>query len=191
MKYAKWAVALILMLVLASCAKPPKAEIDAARAAVAKATNDADASTYEADLVRSAKSSLARMDEELAGKRYDSTKTFALEASNSAQRAISEAPAAKLRVKAEAESILASLKASYADADKAIASAKKQRGLKIDLKALSAELAKAEADAAAAKKQLDSGDFLGARDAANAVKAKVADIQKRLADAVQASKKKK
>ncbi len=191
MKYAKWAIALVLIMVLASCAKPPKAEVDAARAAVAKAGSDADAVVYEADLLRSAKASLARMDEELAAKRYDSAKTFALEASNSAQRAISEAGAAKLRVKAEAESLIASLKSSYDDAAAAIASAKRLGGLKIDLKALSADLAKARADGAEARKKLDSGSFLDARDSALTVKAKVADIQKRLADAVQASKKKK
>ena len=80
MKTLKVLIPVALVLALAACAKPPQADIDAARAALAAAEKNADIVAYAPDSLKSAQASLAQMETELTAKHYDKVKTLALEA---------------------------------------------------------------------------------------------------------------
>ncbi len=77
MKYAKHVLTALLILGLFACAKPPQAEIDAAKAAVAKAAANSDVVTYAPEALAKAQDALSRMQTELTAKHYDKVKTLA------------------------------------------------------------------------------------------------------------------
>ncbi len=118
-------ISLTLILALGSCAKPPTAEADAARASVAAAESNPDVPMYAANTLSRAKDSLSRMQNELDAKKYDSAKTLALETVKIADEAAAEAKTAKERVKSSASSVFDSLKKNIAETEKALAAAKK------------------------------------------------------------------
>lgn len=184
-------VVMLAALAAVSCAKPPTAEVEAAKAAVARAEQDKDAQVYAPDSLRRATDALARMDAELQAKRYDAVKALAAEAGQAADKAIADGKANKERVKTQATSLSGAVKAALAELDTALAAAKKVRGVKLDFKALDAEVAAQKDAAAAAEGAIGKGEFKQAADAFQAIQARVADIQARIAEAVRAVSKKK
>jgi hypothetical protein len=71
MKALKVLIPVALVLALAACAKPPQADIDAARKAVTAAAKNADVVAYAPDQLKAAQDKLAQMETELAAKHYD------------------------------------------------------------------------------------------------------------------------
>jgi hypothetical protein len=191
MKYAKPVFAALLILGLFACAKPPQAEIDAAKAAVAKAAANSDVVTYAPELLARAQDALSRMQAELTAKKYDKVKTLALEASAAAEKAITEAVANKAKVKADAEALLAALKAKIPEVEKTIAAAKRIPRTGLDFSGLARVLADAKASLAAALADITNGSFMAAWNKATGVQTALADSEKTVADAVQAATKRK
>jgi len=105
-------VVLALVISAAGCGAPPTADIDGARASVAKAVTDG-AGQYAADAVKASQDALAALDAELAAqdakwfKSYDKAKALAAAAKAAGDKATADAVAAK----AEADAIAAKEKA--------------------------------------------------------------------------------
>ena len=105
MKYLKVIIPVLAVLAIAACAKPPQADIDAARAAVATAAKNADVVAYAPDTLKSAQDKLAQMDTELAAKHYDKVKTIALDARATAETAANDAARNKEKAQADATTL--------------------------------------------------------------------------------------
>jgi hypothetical protein len=191
MKYLKVLMPVLLVLALGACAKPPQAEIDAARAAVDTAAKNADVVAYAPDTLKSAQDSLAQMDTELAAKHYDKVKTLALDAKASAEKAVNDAAKNKEKAQADATTLIDALKKALPDADKKIAAARKVRGIKLDFVALTRQLAAAKNAVADAANDLAAGNFASALQKATAVQAQMNEGEKAVSDAVQAATSKK
>jgi hypothetical protein len=191
MKLVKPVFAALLILGLFACAKPPQAEIDAAKAAVAKAAANSDVVTYASEALARAQDALSRMQTELTAKHYDKVKTLALEASAAAEKAITEALANKEKVKADAAALIAAMKKALPEAEKTINAAKKIRNTKLDFAALAKSLAGAKTSITQADADFANGNFMAAWNKASAVQTTLADGEKTVADAVQAATKKK
>ena len=116
-----------LAVTIAGCASPPNADVDAAKAAVAKATNER-ASEYAADSLKAAQDAQAAVDVELKAqegkwfKSYDRTRELAGEAKAAGDKAAADAVAGK----AAAEAVAAKAKADAAAASAARAKAQKE-----------------------------------------------------------------
>lgn len=191
MRYLKILLPAALILALAACGKPPQAEIDAAKAAVAKAAQNEDIATYAPESLKRAQDKLAQMQKELDAKHYDKVKTLAMEAAAIAEKATEDAKVNKEQVKADAAALIEAVKKAIPGAAKTIASAKRVRGIKLDFKALDADIAAAKTGLADAQKEYESGAFMSAKNRAAEIQAKLADDEKLVADAVQAATKKK
>ena len=191
MKFAKPVFAALLILGLFACAKPPQAEIDAAKAAVAKAAANSDVVTYAPELLARAQDALTRMQAELTAKKYDKVKTLALEASAAAEKAITEAVANKEKVKADAAALIAAMKKAIPDAEKTIAAAKRIPRTGLDFAALARAIAGARSSLTAAEADQANGNFMAAFNKASAVQTALADGERTVATAVQAATKRK
>ena len=187
MKYAKVLLPIALALIIGACAKPPQADIDAARAAVADAAKNADIVAYAPDTLKSAQDKLAQMETELTAKHYDKVKALALDAKATAGTAANDAAKGKEKAQADATALIAALKQALPDASKKLASAKKVRGIKLDFAGLTKQLADAQAVLADADKDLTDGNFASALQKATGVQAQLSDGEKAVADAVQAA----
>ena len=191
MKFAKPVFAALLILGLFACAKPPQAEIDAAKAAVAKAAANSDVVTYAPELLARAQDALSRMQAELTAKKYDKVKTLALEASAAAEKAITEAVANKEKVKADAAALIAAMKRAIPEAEKTIAAAKRIPRTGLDFAALARAIASARSSLTAAEADQANGNFMAAFNKASAVQTALADGERTVATAVQAATKRK
>ena len=191
MKFAKPVFAALLILGLFACAKPPQAEIDAAKAAVAKAAANSDVVTYAPELLARAQDALSRMQAELTAKKYDKVKTLALEASAAAEKAITEAVANKEKVKADAAALIAAMKKKLPEAEKTIAAAKRIPKTGLDFAALAKALTSARASITGADADYANGNYMAAYNKATSVQTALADGERTVANAVQAATKKK
>jgi hypothetical protein len=191
MKLVKHVFAALLILGLFACAKPPQAEIDAAKAAVAKAAANSDVVTYAPEALARAQSALADMETQLTAKKYDKVKTLALEASAAAEKAITDAVAGKESVKADAAALIAAMKKKLPEAEKTIAAAKRIAKTGLDFAALAKAIAAAKASITGADADYANGNYMAAYNKATAVQTALADGEKTVADAVQAATKKK
>ncbi len=192
MKYAKvFLPIVVLALLLGACAKPPQADIDAARAAVADAAKNADIVAYAPDTLKSAQDKLAQMETELTAKHYDKVKALAIDAKATAGTAANDAATGKSKMQADATTLIAALKQALPDASKKLAAAKKVRGIKLDFAGLTKQLSDAQAAIVDADNDLTDGNFASAFQKATAVQAQLSDGEKAVADAVQATGNKK
>ncbi len=187
MKYLKVLLPVVLVLAVAACAKPPQADIDAARAAVATAAQNADVVAYAPDVLKSAQDKLAQMETELSAKHYDKVKTLAVDAKATADSAAGEAAKNKEKAQADASTLIDALKKALPEAQAKVAAARRVRGIKLDFGALTQQLAAARAGVADADKDLAAGDFASALQKATAVQNQLNDGEKMVADAVQAA----
>jgi len=187
MSSLKMMVPILLVLALFACAKPPQAEIDAARAAVAAAAKNPDIVAYAPDTLKSAQDKLAQMDTELAAKHYDKVKTLALDAKATADAAANDAARNKEKAQADARTLIDALNKAIPDAQKKAAAARNVRGIKLDFGAVAKQLADAKAAVADADKDYSAGNFADALRKALAVQNQLNDGQKAVSDAVQAA----
>lgn len=183
-------ISLTLIISMNSCAKPPTAEVDAAKAAVASAESNPDVPMYAADALARAKDSLSKMQKELDAKIYDSAKALALETVKNANAAVADAKAAKERIKSSASSLLDSLKKGLEETEKALTSAKKTRRIKLDFAAVSAEIGTIKKAADSAVSDFNSGAFRTALEKGESVQSSLSALNKLISDAVRAASKK-
>jgi hypothetical protein len=191
MRYMKVLIPVVLVLALGACAKPPQADIDAARAAVATAAKSADVVAYAPDTLKSAQDKLAQMETELGAKHYDKVKTLAVDAKATAESAANDAAKNKEKAQADATTLIEALKKALPEAQSKIAAARRVRGVKLDFNALAQQLAQAKATVADADKDLAAGDFASALQKATAVQTQMNDGEKAVSDAVAAATNKK
>jgi hypothetical protein len=191
MRYMKVLIPVVLVLALGACAKPPQADIDAARAAVATAAKSADVVAYAPDTLKSAQDKLAQMETELGAKHYDKVKTLAVDAKATAESAANDAAKNKEKAQADATTLIEALKKALPEAQSKIAAARRVRGVKLDFNALAQQLAQAKATVADADKDLAAGDFASALQKATAVQTHMNDGEKAVSDAVAAATNKK
>lgn len=195
MKRMKWLIAALsvaaLVITLGSCAKPPKAEVDAAVAAVARAEGDADVLMYAPESLARAKDSLAKMQKELEAKKYDAAKALAQETVQSAEKAIADGKSNKERAKSSATSTLSAVKTALDEAEKALAAAKKTRGVKFDFPAAAAEIDALKKSVASAEADFNNGAYKSALEKAESAQSKIRDLMNKIAEAVRAVGKKK
>jgi hypothetical protein len=172
---------------MVACAKPPQADIDAARGAVAAAAKNPDVVAYAPDTLKSAQDKLAQMDTELRAKHYDKVKTLALDAKATAEAAVNDAARNKQKAQADARTLIDALKKAIPDAEKKAAAARNVRGIKLDFGALARQLSDAKAAVADADKDFAAGNFADSLRKAIAVQNQLNDGEKAVSDAVQAA----
>jgi len=187
MKYLKVVLPILIALLVGACAQPPKADIDAARAAVAAAAKNADIAAYAPDTLKSAQDKLAQMETELTAKHYDKVKSLALDAKATAGTAANDAARNKEKAQADATALISALKQALPDAARKLAAAKRVRGIKLDFAALARQLGDAQVAVADAEKDLSDSAFASALQKATAVQAQLTDGEKAIADAIQAA----
>jgi hypothetical protein len=191
MKFMRPVLAVLLVIGLFACAKPPQAEIDAAKAAVAKAAANGDVVTYAPAALARAQDALARMQTELTAKKYDKVKTLALEASAAAEKAGTEALANKEKVKADAAALIAAMGKKVPEVEKTVAAAKRIRNTGLNFTTLAKALSDAKASLATAATDNANGDYMAAWTKASGVQTALANTEQSVATAVQAATKKK
>lgn len=180
----------IFLFLLAGCAKPPVAEMENAKEAVFRAENDADAVLYAGSALAQARDALNRMQVEVDSKRYDSAKTFAIEAADAANRAIADGKTGAKRVKDEADVFLSSLRQSIEETAKNINNARNSR-LALDFNALNSDLTKARDTTDQAEVAQVMGRYQEALDKGRDVRSILGGINERLTNAATASSAKK
>jgi hypothetical protein len=191
MKYARIIFPIVLALIVGACARPPQADIDAARKAVADAGKNSDIAAYAPETLKSAQDKLAQMESELAAKHYDKVKSLALDAKAVAASAASEAVRGREKAKADATALIAALTQAIPETAKKLAAAAKARAVKLDFAGLTKQLTAARAAVAEADKDAADGNFAVALQKATVVQAQLSDAERAIADAVQAAGKKK
>jgi hypothetical protein len=196
MRFLKVLIPLLVLAMLVACAKPPQAEVDAAKTALDTAVANPDVAAYAPSALQAAQDRLAQLQSELdaqaakgaLSRKYDEAKNMALEAQAAAEGLAAQAATAKEQTKAEAMTLLNELAIAVPEAEKGLAQAKRVRGVALDFKALTASLAQAKTEVAAADTAYNSGDFATAKATAAAVKDSLAQGQQVVADAVAAAK---
>ena len=195
MKHGSWLTAALisvaLVATLGACAKPPKAEVDAAQAAIARAESDADVPVYAADSLARAKDTFSRMRKELDAKKYDAAKALAKETVQAADKAIADAKTNKDRAKNSAASTLGAVKTAIGEAETALAAAKQTRGVKLDFAAVGEELEAIKRSATSAESDFSNGMYKPALEKAESAQSKLRDLSSRIADAVREASRKK
>jgi hypothetical protein len=191
MKFMRYFGAIAIAALVLSCAQPPKAEIDAARAKVATAQKDADILTYAPDSLKRAKDALERMEKFLLDKKYPEAKAAAVQAASLADGAKADVTGAKEKAKADATGLVAAGKNALAALLPTVSTAKKAKPAGLDLVALDKDLATARQKLADADTALGAGNFAAAREGASAANAAFSELEKRIADAIQKARKKK
>jgi hypothetical protein len=191
MKRHIWLMPVILVLALAGCVQPPKADMAAAEAAVARAEASADVAAYAPAELQRAKTALTQMRNEAAARHYDKAKAQAAEAIKNADTAIASAQANKARSKTKAEELIAAVKQALPQAEKLLADTARVKKAKIDREAKASELKGAKSGLAEAEAAYASGDFLTAIDKASAAQKTLADIESEIGGAVQSATRKK
>jgi len=178
MKHLRVVLTLAVALGLVSCAKPPQAEIDAARLAVKTAAENVDILTYAPDSLRAAQEKMDALDNELASQQkrsplsrsYDAVRSLAQEAVTDAQRARADADTSKQQVAKDAASLIEKVGSEIPDFEAKVWTAKRVRGIRLDAitpLALVADQARLALDDA--RKDLDGDAFAAAKAKAMAV----------------------
>jgi hypothetical protein len=179
------------VLIAGACSKPPAAEMDAAAAAVSRAEKDTDTVEYAPDALKRAKDSLARMQSEASAKKYDSAKTLAGETVKAVEKAMADGKAAKARARDDAAALVGAIKALSAEVESALAAARKVRGIKLEFDAAARDIQAAAGTVAAAESDLAGGNYKAVMEKGQAVRSVLGTIKNRIAEAVQATSRKK
>jgi hypothetical protein len=193
----KFRGALIAIAVVAfavGCAKPPQAEIDAAKAALESAR--AEAAEYAPEAFSAAEDAIANLETELKAqeekfalmRRYETTKQLAASATDAANTAAQQAAAEKLRLQQQATALIESARTSITEAHAAVDGAPKGKGSQADIAALKADLAAAESSLAEAEAAVAAGKFKDAVAKAESVQQSVQSVKTAVEEAAAARK---
>jgi len=186
---AKFVFILLIVLILAAgCTNPPTAEMERAREAVFRAENDANAALYAAGTLTRARNALRSMETEADSKRFAAAKTFATEAAELAERAISEGRTGAERARVDAAPMVESLRGEIEATSRNVASARYSQ-MALDYAALDMAIARAHSLTDQAENDLAMGRFQSALDTATDVRRDLANINQMVAGAVTSAKK--
>jgi hypothetical protein len=184
-------VVIFAMTLIVGCAKVPQQELDAAKAAV-DAAKAIEADRYAPELYNAVKDSLNAVTAEIEKQNskfalfrsYSKAKTMLAAALTAANTAKETAVANKEKVKLEAADLLAKIGPAVDDVKKVMKKAPRGKEGKAALEAMSADLTAVEAAVAEANTAVANGDYLTARDKAQASLQKVASINEELQQAI-------
>jgi len=138
-------------LIVAGCASAPTEEINATKAAVSAAQTE-DVQTYAPESLKAAEEELNKALAEVQtqdakfglSRDYKKASELLKSAKDLAEKAVSDAQAAKAKCKADAEALIASLPQTIADAKAALAKAPRGKDTKADIEAMQNDLKLAE-----------------------------------------------
>jgi hypothetical protein len=178
MKHLRLIIIVAAAFGMAACAKPPQAEIDAARAAVQTAANSSDILTYAPDSLRAAQDKMDALSAELASQQRKSPLSRSYIAASrlaqlvvaASQQAAADAETSKQQVAKDAASLIEKIGAEIPDFEAKVWTAKRVRGIRLDAitpLGLVADQARLALDDA--RKDLDAGAFAAAKAKAMAV----------------------
>jgi hypothetical protein len=182
--------ALVMAIFATGCAKPPTEEMNNAVEAVTRAENDFDAVTYAGSSIARAKDSLARMRAEADSKNYDAAKSHAIEATNAAERAISEGRAGAERARSEAVALVSQLRPLIADTEQGLHAAEGAK-LALDFKALERELDDAIYNTNEAQAAINGGRYNNALERGRNARIGLNNINQQLSNATLSVSRKK
>ena len=163
--------------VAAGCSKPPQADIDAATAAIQKASS-AGATEYAADSLKAAQDAQAALEAELKVqadkfsmfRSYTKATELAAAAKAAGDKAEQDAMAGKEQAKNEATALIEEAKAMLAQAQEMLSKAPKGKGTQADLEALKVDLTGAETAIGEAESAFAAERYLDAKAKAEASK---------------------
>ncbi len=192
-------VALLVAALLVGCAKPPQAEIDAAKNALSTAAASEDVKTYAPESLSSAREAASALEAEVTiqdekfalTRKYDRAKQLAADAQAAAQRAVADAQAAKERARNEASQLIADVRQAVADVKGMLDSMPKGKGTAADIAAIRSDVDGAESALTMADSTFAEGDFLDAKAQAEAVMATAQRTRADIEQAIEMSKSKR
>lgn len=187
-KFAGAALLACIALLAVSCAQPPEEEINAAQAAL-DAAKQAQADVYASGTYQSASTALSDARSKVDGGDYEGAKADAIRAKELADRSVSEASAAKQRMRDDAQAVINRVSPALADARAAVEAAPSGKGADSDLDQLRADISQAESSLSSARSDLNAGKFNTALESAKSAESRVSGIkssvemaQKKIAD---------
>lgn len=149
MRKTKIVMPLVLLglAMVMGCAKPPVAEVDAAKATI-QAARDAGAADYAASSLRDAESAVASLDAELQVQEkkfallrsYKQASTLAASAKTAGEKAAADAAAGKEKARVDAEALLEQAKAAADEADQMLATAPAGKDTKAEIETMKNDL---------------------------------------------------
>jgi membrane-associated HD superfamily phosphohydrolase len=198
MKQFKVAVLFLAVLGLLACAKPPQADIDAAKAAL-DAAKAAEADIYAPDALRAAEDSINAIQTEVDAqaakfalfRSYEKTKELVAAAKAAADKTTADANTMKEQVKNEALAIFGEAKTELTAAQELLAKAPKGKGSKADIEALKGDLDAIQPMLDGAQASFDAGKFMDAKNGAQAAKDKAIYVKDAINNAIEMAKGKK
>jgi len=187
--------ALVLVMVMVGCQKPPQQAIDVAKAAV-DAARAAEAMDYAPDSLKAAEDAIAALDAELKvqeGKfalfrSYKKTQelTDALKAAG--EKATADAQAKKEQVKQEAQTLITDATTALTEAKALLEKAPKGKGTQADLEAMKGDLAGVESSITEAQNAFNADKYLDAKSKAEAAKTTAGNVKTSIEQAIEAKK---
>lgn len=166
MKTKRYLVPVVLSLAVASCAKPPEADIQAARAALDSA-RAAGAVEYASQSLTVAEDAMAKLDAEIQAQQgrffmvrsYDQARQEATTAAAAARLATSEAVMAKEKARSESSELLARANTLLTEAGELLAVAPAGKGTAMDIAAMTADVQSASQTLQEAQQAFDAGRY--------------------------------
>ena len=187
-------IVLGLVVAAAGCASPPKADIDAAKAALEQATT-AGAGQYAAESLKAAQDAQAALDAELKAQEgkwfgsYAKAKELAAAAKAASDKAVADAASGKEKAKAEAAAAINDAKTALSEAQALLDKAPKGKGSAADIEAMKGDLTTAGTAITDAEAALGGDRILDAKAKAESAKAAATSV-KTAVEAAMAAKKK-
>ena len=191
-----WLVGVLAVaLAAAACAAPPQAAIDAAKAAMDKASA-AGAAEYAADSLKAAQDAQAALEAEIKVqadkfalfRSYTKATELANAAKTAGEKAEQDAVAGKENAKNEATALIEEAKTALTAAQEMLAKAPKGKGTAADLEAMKADLAGAETSITDASTAMGAERYLEAKAKAEAAKNAAGTVSNAVQAAIDAKK---
>jgi chromosome segregation ATPase len=175
----------LMLLMIAGCADPPQQLMDEVKSALDAAKN-AEADQYVPDLYNAAKKmlddALAMVEKEKEGwfSNYDEAITQLNAAKEAANKATEAVAAKKEEIKAAAEKMLQEIPAAVEKAKNLWKKAPRGKGTREALQMIKNDIEKTEASVTEVNAALESGNYLMAREKAQAIMKKLQSLQSEL-----------
>ena len=175
-------LALTLTAGLTACSKPPAEEIAATKTAVdavvAEGAEKYAPEEYKAlqDAMTAAMEEVKAQEGKMFGGKYDKAKELLAQVQTSAATVKETAVAAREAMATEVVTVKEAAVAGVAGLQSLVAAAPVGKGSEADLEAIRADVAGLETSLQEIQPLIDAGDFAGAKEKADAIQAKVAEI---------------
>ncbi len=181
-KFLVLALALTLTAGVTACSKPPAEEIAAVKTAVDAVVAEG-AEKYAPEEFKALQDSMTAAMEEVKaqegkmfGAKFDKAKELLAEVQTNATTVKEQAVVAREAMSTEVVAVKDATVADLAELQALLAAAPVGKGSEADLEAMRADVAGLETSLQEVQPLIDAGDFAGAKEKADAIQAKVAEI---------------